>query len=66
MQEVGSEAVSRSEFAATTAATADLTPSLLVDGEPTSSATATVAVTAKVDGKTVLGRVTARVRLLAE
>ena len=51
VQEVGSEAVSRSEFAATTAATADLTPSLLVDGEPTSSATATVAVTANLLGE---------------
>lgn len=48
--EVGTTTASHAEFAATTAATADLTPALVVNGESTTSITASVHVTANMLG----------------
>ena len=50
VSEIGSEAVAHNEFTVTTAATAELVPALVVDGEPTSSLTVSVTVTTNLLG----------------
>ena len=51
VREIGSEAVTSSEFNIATVATAELVPVLVVDGEPTSSLTVSVTVTTNLLGR---------------